>query len=376
MSPTTPLRNAPAVEPSAEGPVRPEAAIDLTPRRARSVAVDPSAAAGGPVTGRSRADEPTDELSPMSAWWFSPANPVTWSRVRTALATALFLWFLGLAGGAGDVAGVGGWFDSRAFVEAAPVEGRPPIGWSPIHLIPASSWPAALLLVGLVASGSLAIGVACRLSGLLTWLAVTGFVANPILFSGFDSFVTMLSLYLMLGTLLDGALSIRWNNLSSVLGSPDGMVSGPILKRSTDACWTPTVAIRLLQVHLAIGMIASGLHKLQYWEWWSGHAIWFQISPPSPFAFERMMALREAGWSARSGYTLSSLVTYVVLAWQIGFPVAMFRPGARWLWIAVGLTGGLLGLAWQGTFQGGCVAIITSLVFLLPALSERGADRS
>jgi hypothetical protein len=113
------------------------------------------------------------------------------------------------------------------------------------------------------------------------------------------------------------------------------------------------LALRLLQVHVAIVIVASGLHKLQFGDWWAGVALWYPLYPP----FEATLAqVRTHAPYAGLYLTVLSLAGYATLAWQIGFPLFAWRP--RWRLVLLG--GAALG--WLGT------AFLSQLPLLGPAI--------
>jgi hypothetical protein len=100
------------------------------------------------------------------------------------------------------------------------------------------------------------------------------------------------------------------------------------------------LALRLLQVHTAVVLVTSGLHKLQFADWWNGLALWYRLHPPFQTTAE---TLRLTPADAAVTFTLLSVAAYLVLAWQIGFPFFAWRP--RWRLVLLG--GAVLG--WLGT---------------------------
>src|SRR5207248_9690892 len=51
-------------------------------------------------------------------------------------------------------------------------------------------------------------------------------------------------------------------------------------------------ALRLLQVHFAIMVVTSGLHKLQVDHWWAGVPYWFAMHPPLAMDAAKLEAAR------------------------------------------------------------------------------------
>jgi len=128
------------------------------------------------------------------------------------------------------------------------------------------------------------------------------------------------------------------------------------------------LTVRLLQVHFAVVVVVSGLHKLQFADWWSGAAFWYPLNPPLELTPEKLHA--QSGSAATLLFFLS-LAQYATLAWQIGFPLFAWRQ--RWRSILLG--GALLG--WAGSvflFKQpvfGPVLVVGCLAYLSPAEWQR-----
>jgi hypothetical protein len=100
------------------------------------------------------------------------------------------------------------------------------------------------------------------------------------------------------------------------------------------------LALRLLQVHIALVLCVSGFHKLQFAEWWSGANFWYALYPPLETTLDQARAHAP---HAALYLSMLSLGAYLTLAWQIGFPLFAWRP--RW---RVVLLGGVA-IGWLGT---------------------------
>ena len=97
--------------------------------------------------------------------------------------------------------------------------------------------------------------------------------------------------------------------------------------------------MRLIQVHFAIVVVTSGLHKLQLGDWWAGVGLWYPLHPPFTLNPERM---RELAVHRERTLIFLSLAQYVMLAWQLAFPFFAWR--RRWRLLLLG--GGIVG--WAG----------------------------
>src|SRR6516165_10204051 len=91
------------------------------------------------------------------------------------------------------------------------------------------------------------------------------------------------------------------------------------------------LALRLIQVHLAVVLVTSGLHKLQFGDWWAGVAYWFPLHPPFKTTLAEAMANKP---HADAYLSMLNIATYATLAWQIGFPLFAWRP--RWRMVLLG----------------------------------------
>jgi hypothetical protein len=297
----------------------------------------------------SRSSAPTLELSapvtgPLGIWtrfWFTPADPVGLHVVRLAAGLVFLAWLLPLAGHVEALFGLNGWFDRQAYREASRIAGDlpQPITWSVLYLcgsnaglLSAVYWVAIAILMLFTA------GVWTRLTAVLTWLIVASFTASPALGSDGDSLLLILAQYLMLGYAVMG-LADRDQSLAARIVGARGTfllgwrtMTGNMPERRSLAA---NVALRLLQVHFAIVMVVSGLHKLQFGDWWAGFALWYPLHP----VMEMTASSVGSPAQVNSSLVVLGFVGYGVLAWQIGFPAFAWRP--RWRPVLLG--GALLG---------------------------------
>ena len=317
------------------------------------------------------AGQPLAEVSEGGLWkawvhfWFTPADPTGLHAIRV-LAGVLFLsWLLGFAGHENEMFGLQGWFDTQAYKEASrmqPPNGPPaPITWSLVYLCGENTAAVTALYWASVAVLLLfTLGIATRITSVLTWLVVGSFTANPLISYDGDALLLILAFYLMVGYVLLG----QWNGglswLGRLFGSSRDWLLGPVARPQSLAA---NLTMRLLQVHFTILVVVAGLHKLQSGDWWSGAALWYPLYPPFTTKLSEVRSL--AG--RRDFYLIMvSLATYAVLAWQLGFPLFAWRQ--RWRPILVG--GALIG--WLGTaflYQlpiFGPAFVIGSLCFLTP----------
>src|SRR5438132_1292184 len=286
------------------------------------------------------------KMGPIAAWtrfWFTSTDPVGLHVVRLAAGLVFLAWLLPLAGHVDALFGLDGWFDRQAYREAARLaDGLPqPITWSLLYLCGSNAtllltvyWLAIAILVLFTA------GLWTRVTAVLTWLIVASFTASPALGSDADPLLLILALYLMVGYVLLG-LTDRGQSLAARFLGARGTF---LLGRRTLAGDAPerksvaaSVALRLLQVHIAIVMLVSGLHKMQFGDWWAGFALWYPLHP----VMEMTAGAAGSPPQVSSSLVMLGLAAYAVLAWQISFPAFAWRPRWRPVLLGGALVGGI-----------------------------------
>ncbi len=297
-----------------------------------------------------------------TSFWFSAIDPTGLHRLRF-LAGLLFLaWLLPLTGHQVELFGLNGWFDRAAYVEAAdPAQfpgGAPaPIGWSLMYLFGTNT--VLLNVFWWVSIGVLmlfTLGVATRITAVLTWLIVVSFLATPAASFDADFLLAMLAFYLMIGYVLLGA----WSALS---GDFEPFKTGFFWSRSRQPSYAANLAVRLIQVHFAIVVVVSGLHKLQFGDWWAGVGLWYPLYPPFGMNADRM---REIATHAERTLIVLSIAQYAMLAWQLSFPAFAWRRRWRVLLLGGGIVGWLGCIFVYGVPLFGPVYMIGCLSYLTP----------
>lgn len=289
----------------------------------------------------------------FSGWtnfWFAPADPVGLHWLRFLFGVLFIYWLLPLSGHVDSFFGLEGWFDREAYLEtsrlrAAGPESDPGItfGWSLLYLCGTNSTFLQLAYWGSIAIFALfALGIATRITGVLTWALVGSFLVNPASTFDADYLMVVPALYLMLGYVLYGQWSRNLSPVERIVG-PSGTSLFSAFKESREEAtpsYAANLAVRLLQVHFAIVVITSALHKLQFGAWWGGVALWYPLTPP----FDTTPGVIEARAANRESYLIEiSLAQYIMLAWQFAFPFFAWRTG---MWRVVLLGGAVVG--WIG----------------------------
>lgn len=295
-------------------------------------------------------------------FWFSPVHPVELHTLRFLAGLLFAFWVLSMAGNQTAFFGLRGWVDrdsARELAKAFVQDGRDLEGganvpeafrwgsWSAFYLFRSNpAWVNILYWISIVVFLLFAVGLWTRITSVLTWVLVVSFVANPLTRLDAEPLLGMLAFYLMIGYLLLGQWSQHVSLYDRILGSNQTLLFG---RGEQPLSVAANVAIRLLQVHFALAVVVSGLHKLQIGDWWSGVAFWYPLHPPFQTTLESLRAERA---NAASTFFFLSLAQYLMLAWQLSFPFFAWRKS----WRIVLLGGSLIG--WIG-----CIAIYKQPLF-------------
>ncbi len=312
---------------------------------------------------------PPPATGPVGAWvnfWFAAVDPVGLHALRVLGGALLLFWLLPFAGQHEAFFGLGGWLDATAYREASRLPGLPPhlFGWSLVYLCGTNAVALSVVYwLSVVSIVLFTLGLAPRVTGVLTWVAVVSYTANPALAYDADPLLNMLAFYLMVGYLLAGLRRPNQSWLARLLGPREAWLFGRRPADPPAESVGANLALRLFQVHFAIALVASGLHKLQVKEWWNGLAPWFYVNSPFHTTVEQV---RSFGPHRETVLALFSLFTYLALAWQLAFPAFAWKKG---LWRGVSLGGALA--AWLACslfaqlplfgplFVVGCLAYLT-----------------
>jgi hypothetical protein len=254
----------------------------------------------------------------------------------------LIVWLATLAPDAEAFFGLNGWFDRQAFLDASrqPADVPKPISWSLLYLFGDSAAFHAAFWVSLGILVLFTLGLFPRLTGVLTWLVVSSFTASPAFDDEVEALFRLLTLYLAVGYVLQGP----WHGVSWVerlLGPWRTFVFARRQGESPRSI-AANVAVRLVQLHLALVIVVSGLHKLQSAAWWAGVAHWYLVCPPLEATPHE---LRKMASSGRFYLALLNVAGYATLAWQLAFPAFAWRQGRCRVLLLGGAAVGWFGLA-------------------------------
>ncbi|HMP06039.1 MAG TPA: HTTM domain-containing protein, partial [Lacipirellulaceae bacterium] len=199
-------------------------------------------------------------------------------------------------------------------------------------------------------------GLFSRVAAVLGFLLAVSYAhrVTPGAFFGLDKAHCMLALYLTLGP-----CGARYS-LDRLWKLRRGKVADP--PPSTAA----NVAIRLLQLHLCIVYLFSGLAKLGGASWRGGSAVWWAAAS---YEYQSLDLTWLAGFPL-----LVALLTHLTVAWEVFYCCLIWNRFARpiMLWIAVAVHGGIALCLGMITF--GLAMIFANLAFLQPATVRAWID--
>ncbi len=305
------------------------------------------------------------------AYWFMPRSPLSLHVLRVLTGLVLLFWLLTLAGHHLSFFGLQGWFDEEAHRQVSRLQAEDPqnvpipTGWSVFFVVQSPALVNAIYWGAIAVLALFTLGMATRLTGILSWLAVISFIANPALHYDADALLVILAFYLMIAYVLYGLFSQKLTPLGYALGSVQTLVGKAFQEKEVEqTSFAANLVMRLLQVHFAIIVVTSGLHKLQFGDWWSGIALWFPLHPPFETTHQE---IRQIAPGADSYLFVLSLAQYLILAWQIGFPLFAWRERS---WRVVLLGGAVIGWLGSAFLYGqplfGPVYLIFCLAYLTP----------
>ena len=241
------------------------------------------------------------------AWnrfWFKPTDPATLSLIRLLAGGMLFythlVWSLDLEGFLGQQ----GWLPVDYIRSLTPPSYVDPSVnrwsvWSIFFWIESTWLLWTVHVFALLVFFFLMIGLFSRTMAVLAYLLAVSYAQriSPGAFFGLDKINCLLALYLMLGPCgarysIDRIRRLRRGD------------TGPALP-STAA----NIAIRLIQLHLCVVYLFSGLAKLGGENWQAGTAVWWAVAN---YEYQSIDMTWLANWPV-----LVALATHVTVFWEL-----------------------------------------------------------
>jgi hypothetical protein len=302
------------------------------------------------------------------AWnrfWFTPADPATLSLIRL-LAGALmlythFVWSFDLEGFIGPNGYIPVDFLRERIHTPPPTADVPDPSpmwsvWSIFFWIESSWLLWTVHILAIVVFAMLALGLFSRTAAVLGFALAVQYAhrVTPGAYFGLDKANCMLAMYLMLGPCgarysLDRLWKLRRGQAAEPAPSPSA-----------------NLAIRLLQIHLCIVYLFSGLAKLGGGSWRTGSAVWWAAAN---YEYQSLDMTWLANWPM-----LVALLTHATVFWELFYCALVWNRFTRalTLWMAMAVHAGI-GL-FLGMITFGAAMIIANLSFLKPQTVRRWVD--
>jgi HTTM domain len=251
--------------------------------------------------------------SRIAAFFYKPRDPAPLGLFRLLIASFVLLqaivWYpdwLAFLGKDGWVQ----WEISRALSEDWSLHLErvhavlQPFGLSPDQTVMLFFWVYVAAGVGLLA------GWHTRISATAAWLCHYILMSTVRTFTyGVDIFLHIALFYLMVMPVAKAySVDVR-----------DGRVSPA-------PTWGVTLALRVLQIHLCFVYLSAGFEKTMAGEWWDGNVIWRSFVQPDFRQFDFT-------WIARYPWMAAGMAWFTMLT-ETGYPIAMWIPRLRVLWLA------------------------------------------
>jgi hypothetical protein len=289
-------------------------------------------------------------------FWFTPADPLCVSLIRV-LTGLVALWFV-LSYSADLIV----WFGPNGLLPAGTVRqltAEESGGWngrfSYLNGIDDPGLLKAVHIAGVLVVASFMIGLATRISSVLTLIVVLSYIhRGPMITGQFEPVLSLLVFYLCFAPCHRHFSIDAWLARRRAERSGDGLYKFDV--RPSIAA---NVSQRLIQVHIAAMYLMMGLTKLGGSDaWWGGEAMWWLIAHTE----SRLVDLT---FLHNHEYVVN-LWTHVVVGFELAFGILIWHPLARPLllaiavvhWILLGLVTGLLSFS--------AIMLIANLGFVSP----------
>jgi hypothetical protein len=195
-------------------------------------------------------------------------------------------------------------------------------------------WMMVAHVAILLAMFLFAIGFCTRVTGVLTWAGMLSYIQRgPSTLFGMDTIMNVVVIYLIIGSSgaalsVDRLIARNWWTRRSGRPASEFPPPAPLVSAN--------LALRLLQVHVCIIYMASGLSKLLGPAWWDGTAVWGTMANPefSPMRYALYMGflrlLAEHRWL---WHLVMTAGTFFTLFFEISFAFLVWNRRLRWIMV-------------------------------------------
>lgn len=282
----------------------------------------------------------------ISAWdsfWFTPTDPATLGIIRLLTGMLLFWTHLVWSFDLSAFLSAEGWVD--ASLRSAMNENR--YAFSLFGLMGPTWLVWVFHILNLFAFFFLMIGLFSRTVAVWSFVAAISYAnyVTPGAFFGLDKINCLLAMYVMLGP-------------SGARYSIDSLLRKRRDQPPIESSIMANFALRLIQLHLCVVYLFSGLGKLQGELWRNGGATWYTVANVEYRSFN-MTWLADHLW-------MVDLLTHVTVFWELFYCCVIWNRLARpWMLLtAVGMHG-FIGLA-MGMPEFALAMVVANMAFLAP----------
>jgi hypothetical protein len=317
----------------------------------------------------------SDVWESWNEFWFTPTSPATYSEIRVLAGALLLYTHLVWSYDLDAFFGPDGWLppsinteveslfrqiDNRA--QPAPVQAAEPTppptrwNWSYFNHIHSSSMRWTVHIAALIVFLLLTIGLFSRIMAVLALLATIAYSnrVTPGAFFGLDTINSLLAMYLIIGP--SGArysVDRLWRMRRGGPAEPEPSV-------------TANIGIRLIQLHMCVIYLFSGIGKIRGDAWWEGWATWVALANTEYQTWD-LTVLGEYP-------SIINLMTVTTVFWELSYAALIWPRLTRpWmLLLAVFIHAGIIFALGMPTF--GIAMLIGNLAFVSPGAVQRVFD--
>ena len=207
-------------------------------------------------------------------FWFSHASDRLTAQMRIGVGVICLVWLYSFSTDVGTFFGPNGIVNTQAVhnIEAASLVTDSPSDWrfSILDYCTTDSQVSTVHIIAFALVAAFTIGFATPLTSVASLVLVSSFVQRaPILFGATEHLLLLALLYLCIapcGRLLSLDAFLKRRNATEPLPEERSVRSN--------------ICLRLIQLHVAMILLYSGLTKLSGIVWWNGEAVWWILVQP------------------------------------------------------------------------------------------------
>jgi hypothetical protein len=232
------------------------------------------------------------------AFFRTPASPVSFITLRLGIALALLVRALVEFDILLDLYGNNGLIP-WGISEFRPIGWLPNMSWASYHLshlgIGEDGSVYLIFTIYVIALLGMLVGFRTRIFSIVAWLThLILFESASFSSYGVDSFINIALFYCVI---MPKGATVPLHRLFSRWDFEQTVIAGTLL--------------RLIQIHMCVVYLTSGIEKARGEQWWNGEAIWRSVMQPQFYVFDM-------SWLADFPF-LATTLSLVTLALEIGY---------------------------------------------------------